>query len=73
MNELRELLHSKDRFLESLQKSQKATHVSELEAEKEEYFAEIQRLQSRLEAKENELVRMRNRMGGSHSGGSEGK
>jgi hypothetical protein len=72
MNELRELLHSKDRFLESLQKSHRATHVAELEAEREEYLAEVRRLQGRLEAREGEMDRLRHRMGGARGGDAEG-
>jgi SMC interacting uncharacterized protein involved in chromosome segregation len=72
MNELRELLHSKDRFLESLQKSHRATHVTELEAEKEEYLAEVRRLQSRLEARESEMERIKSRVGGVRGGDAEG-
>ncbi len=72
MNELRELLISKEKFLESLEKSQKATYLNELIAEKEEYYAEIQRLRSRLDATDHEVIGLRSRINVNRGASSEG-
>lgn len=60
-NELRELLLSKDKLLDTMQKSQKASQLLELMAEKEEYFSEVQRLRTSLQSRDEEIQRLRGR------------
>lgn len=63
IQELRELLLSKDKLLDTMQKSQKASQLLELMAEKEEYFAEVQRLKSSLKTRDEEIQRLHSRGG----------
>lgn len=70
IHELRELLLSKDKLLDTMQKSQKATQLLELMAEKEEYHAEVQRLTTSLRTRDEDIQRLQGRGGGGNYRGS---
>lgn len=61
IHDLRELLAAKDKHIDTIQKSQKSTQVLELMAEKEEYFAEVQRLNLKLQSKDEDIYRLQSK------------
>jgi hypothetical protein len=64
INILRETVVEKDRHIEKMKTSQKASHLMEIKAEKDEYFMEIGRLRTMLQEMGDELDQEKKRIAG---------